>query len=226
MIIEQKNLNYYEQIKPKMMKEFELMYKGTKSLLLEYFNESNVESLYHKSKEVYISLFPKLPYIGGKKNSQTINLIMGAIVLAIIIPLENESLSKHQIGKTIFDTFRMYFDTNPKFILRLVGKYFLTPFSTRRMKKDMEKSLERKYKEDFVMEHVQSGSGQFDFGYNYLECALHKLYTKNNLLKYLPYVCLGDYALFRSLGIGFSRTQTIANGGKLCDFRFKKHGET
>ena len=37
--MEQENLNYYEQIRPKMMKKFELMYRGTKTLLLEYFNE-------------------------------------------------------------------------------------------------------------------------------------------------------------------------------------------
>ena len=220
------NETYYEKISKKMFKEFELMYNGTIKLLLKYFNMQKVDNIYQESREYYIKLIPKLPYIGGKSNSQTINLIMGAIVLSIIFPLENENLSMNQIGKIIFDTFDIYFNANPKFILKLIGKFVLTRLSTNKMKKDLEKSLARKYKEDFVIECVESESGEFDFGYNYLECALYKLYSKHNALKYLPYVCLGDYALFSSIGIGFSRTQTIANGGQICDFRFKKNGET
>ena len=90
----------------------------------------------------------------------------------------------------------------------------------------MDQSLKREYKDDFVMEYVKSDGKKFDFGYNYLDCALYKLYKKFNALKYLQYVCLGDYSLFKSIGIGFYRTQTIANGGKICDFRFKKNGQT
>ena len=79
----------------------------------------------------------------------------------------------------------------------------------------------KKYKEDFVLEHIDPGQ-DFDFGYNYTECAIHKLYQKKGKSEYLQYVCLGDYAMFQSYGMGFTRTQTIANGAPLCDFRFKK----
>jgi hypothetical protein len=40
-----------------------------------------------------------------------------------------------------------------------------------------------------------------------------------------PYPCLLDYALFGALGIELRRTQTLAEGGERCDFRFKKGGE-
>ena len=51
------NNNYYVKIKPKMMKEFELMYKGTKRILREQYSEFEVESFYKKSKEEYGKLF-------------------------------------------------------------------------------------------------------------------------------------------------------------------------
>jgi hypothetical protein len=41
-----------------------------------------------------------------------------------------------------------------------------------------------------------------------------------------PYVCLGDYARMRSLGIGFKRSRSISMGGERCDFRFIKGYET
>ncbi len=32
--------------------------------------------------------------------------------------------------------------------------------------------------------------------------------------------------MYKSLGVGFIRTQTIGNGDPICDFRFKKNIET
>ncbi|MCF2138187.1 MAG: L-2-amino-thiazoline-4-carboxylic acid hydrolase [Candidatus Thorarchaeota archaeon] len=46
--------------------------------------------------------------------------------------------------------------------------------------------------------------------------------TINGYAKYVPYVCLADYALARSVGFGMIRTQTISNGAPKCDFRFRK----
>ncbi len=218
--------NYYTIIKHQMMKEFNAMYKGTRKILAQYFDESMIENLQNESKREYINLFPQLPYIGGKKNKQTINLIMGAIIIAIVRPLEKEGLSKHQIGKIIYVTFHLYFQAKPRLLLFLVRKLILSGFYIKKMKKQIENTFQRKYKEDFVIENVESNGKDYDFGYNYTECALHKLYIKHDAVKYLPYVCLGDYPMFQFLGIGFNRSQTIANGAPHCDFRFKKNGKT
>ncbi len=44
--------------------------------------------------------------------------------------------------------------------------------------------------------------------------------------EFAPYVCMSDMALSNALGWGLIRTQTIADGCKTCDFRFKKGSET
>ena len=218
--------NYYEKTRPKMMKEFNLMFRVTQKLLIPYFDKNKIAELSEECKKHYINLFPELPYLGGNKSNSTINLIMGAIILSIIIPLEKEGLSKSQIGEIIFFTFDGYFKSKPLFIRYVIGKVASSRFFIHGLKKDIEKSLLRKYKEDFVLEHIKSTGQKFDFGYNYTECALHKLFTKKEKLQYLQYVCLGDYAMFKSYGIGFTRTQTIGNGAPICDFRFSKNTGT
>ncbi len=218
--------NYYIATRAKMMREFNAMYKGTRRVLGPYFTESKIDALAVESEKAYRRLFLELPYIGGKKNSETINLIMGAIVLAMIKPLEREKLTRHQIGKIIYDTFVGYFDSRPAIIRRIIGALASSRFFINRMKAQIEKNAQTNYDDNFVIKNVEPDSADFDFGYDYTQCALHTLFEKNGAAEYLRYMCLGDYALFRSLGIGFVRTQTIANGAPRCDFRFKRGGTT
>lgn len=220
------NKNYYIQIHSQMMREFNAMYRGTRRVLKSYFSHDEINRLKDKSEKEYEDLFQNLPYIGGRSNDDTINLIMGAIVLAIVRPLEKEKLSRHQIGKVIYHTFDEYFRAKPAIIRRAIGWLATSSFFVRRMTKQIERSSRREYEDDFVKEYVESEGQPFDFGYNYTECAIQKLYAKHDATKYLRYVCLGDYAMFRSLGIGFTRTRTIANGAAICDFRFSKKGNT
>jgi hypothetical protein len=42
--------------------------------------------------------------------------------------------------------------------------------------------------------------------------------------RYVKYLCLVDYAIMKNMGIAFSRTTTLGNGGPKCDFRFAKAG--
>jgi hypothetical protein len=42
---------------------------------------------------------------------------------------------------------------------------------------------------------------------------------------FIPYVCFLDLPIYKSRGIGLVRTQTLAQGGEKCDFRFNLRGE-
>lgn len=218
--------NYYLSIEQKMMKEFDKMFKGAQISLEHHFSKTIILEIKEKSKNDYINSFPQLPYIGGKSNKNTIDLIVCSVILSMINHLEQKGLSKYQIGKIIFDAFDGYFNSNPRIIRYIMGKLSSTEFFVNAIKKNNDKSLLKEHKGDFVIKNVDPNGEEFDFGYNYTECAIHKLFKKHNKEQYLQYVCLGDYALFKSFNIGFYRTQTIANGAPLCDFRFKKGAKT
>lgn len=217
--------NYYcTTIRRKVMREFNSMYKSTRAVLPEYFTQSKIDLLEQQSRREYKSLLPALPYIGGRKNADTINIIMGAIILATIKPLKGEGLSVKQIGKIIYDTFYWYFYQKPQIARTLIGKIVSSKYNLNRMKAQLAQSVKGEYEDGFVATYVESDGKTFDFGYNYTVCALHKLFEKNDAAEYLRYVCLGDHIMFYSLGIGFTRTQTMANGASYCDFRFCRNG--
>ena len=192
------------------MREFGAMYRSTRQALRPLFTEDEIDMLRDKSERAYLDLFPELPYVGGNKSTSTINIIMGAIVLSMVRPLEDTPLTKHQIGKTIFETFEGYFRAKPRLIQRLIGKLVTSSIGARRLKKQIEKSSQRLYEDDFVTEYVDPAGKDFEFGYDYTECALHRFFAKHDAAEYLRYICLGDYALFRSLSIGFFRTQVLS----------------
>lgn len=218
--------NYYLSNKKRMVNEFKKMYRGVRKSLESNFDKESLDRLERLSEGEYINLLSRLPYLGGDENDHTINFVTGAIALSIIIPLEKEGFTREQIGKVIYDSFYNYFQSIPSILRMIIGFIATSKFFIRRMIKQIEESAQKKYKDDFVLELVESDGRQFDFGYNYKECAIHKLYTKYNKEHYLKYVCLGDFAMFKSYGIGFSRTKTIGNGAAVCDFRFTKKGKT
>lgn len=218
--------HYYVNMKPRMMKDFDKMLKLTRQVLGRHFDKPRIDKLLDESRREYAALIPQLPYIGGKKNSSTANLVVGALMLAIIRPLERAGLTTREIGKVVYEIFELFFESRPRLARWLMGKLMTSKFFMKKKKKQIEKAVFRKYPGAFVTEFVEGNDENFDFGFDVIECAIHKFYKEQEAEKYIPYLCLGDYPTFRSLGIGFTRTQTIGNGAPLCDFRFKKGGAT
>ncbi len=208
------------------MREHRLVFKWTAVSISGRFSNSIVKEIEIESRERFTNLFPALPYIGGKRNNETINVIMGGIIISIIQPLMNRGLNEREIGKIIFDSFEGYFQARPKILRAIIGRILSTKYAIKRMKKQIEQNSKLNYSDNFKMEIVESHSDEFEFGYNYTSCSLCKMFEDNDLKEYHKYMCLGDYALFNSFGVGFKRTTTIAHGAHICDFRFTKQGKT
>jgi hypothetical protein len=217
------NSNYYVNRKPKLMKDFNKIINIARKILGKSFNKSKVSQILDESKRKYEALLPQLPYIGGKKNMSTFNIIEGAWMLAIIFPLEQEGLSVREIGKIMYEILKTYFESTP-LANWLNGKLMWSKFMIKRKK--CGKTTFKQYSGGWVEEFVEGDGKSFDYGLTITECGLCKLYKQYKAEQYVPYLCLTDYPLFRAYGIGFTRTQTIANGAPMCDFRFKKGGKT
>ncbi|UQA56197.1 L-2-amino-thiazoline-4-carboxylic acid hydrolase [Polyangium aurulentum] len=70
------------------------------------------------------------------------------------------------------------------------------------------------------------GDGTFDYGTDYRRCAIRDLAVAHGAAEFAPYICTADIAGSEEFGWGLQRTQTIAQGGERCDFRFRKGGAT
>ena len=218
--------NYYVDNKPKLMKQFRKAINFTRDILNQYYEEEKAENLIFDIKIEVDNLLPVIPYIGGKKNGLTFNLVASAYSLAVIKVLERIGRSERDIGKILYEMSESYFKSKSRFLKWVYPRIIFSKFIFKRGKKKTEKSQLKKYPEDWVFEIVKGDGTNFDVGINYTECGICKFYEKMGAKKYVPYLCLSDYSMARVFGIGLIRTQTLGNGAQSCDFRFKKNYET
>jgi len=64
--------------------------------------------------------------------------------------------------------------------------------------------------------------GAYDYGVDYTRCAIRELALEVGAADFAPYICLADIIGSDELGWGLARTQTLAQGGTHCDFRFRR----
>lgn len=86
-------------------------------------------------------------------------------------------------------------------------------------------SKQRKYENDWVLD-VLEGNGDFDLGYDYLECGVCKLCRDEGCPELAEYLCRLDFVMADMMGMDLKRTTTLVEGGKRCDFRYSRKGET
>ena len=80
-------------------------------------------------------------------------------------------------------------------------------------------SHKRTYDNDWVVD-VLPGNGEYDLGYDYLECGDCKLCRDEGCPELTHYLCDMDYMLTDMMGLDLKRTQTLSEGGCCCDFRY------
>lgn len=78
----------------------------------------------------------------------------------------------------------------------------------------------------WVLRFVEGEAGRFDYGVDYQRCAIRDMAVANGAADFAPYICLADVSGSETFGWGLERTETIAQGGPRCDFRFQRGGET
>lgn len=217
--------NYYIKRTPRLLKDFNKIINIERKILEPLFETAKINQILEESKSKILEFLPQLPYIGGKKNISTFNIIEGAWVLAIIFPLEKEGLNNREIGKIIYDILKKYFDTKP-LSNWWNGRLMFSKFMMKKRKKKCQEAPFQKYSGGWVEKYVEGDGKSYDFGIDITECGLYKLFKQYKAEKYLFYLCLSDYPMYRNFGIGFTRTQIIANGDPICDFRYKRGGAT
>lgn len=78
----------------------------------------------------------------------------------------------------------------------------------------------------WVAQFVPGAGEHFDYGVDYKRCAIHQLALAHGAEDFAPYICLADIVGSDAFGWGLVRTETLAQGGSRCDFRFHRGGQT
>ena len=221
--------DYYMKNKAKLTAQFDKSLHVSKEILLERFNELEIEGIFNKMRKEYDKIIPEIPYIGGRKNSFTSMLVDGVAMLAFFRILEKMGMTYREIGEFCYEFWEKISKIRVHKLEKTgqnpVDQFFNDTYIN--FNKNLAKtSLQKKYPGDFVMEFVEGDGKTFDYGYKFTECGIYKVFKKLGAEKYVPFMCLSDFAQCNIYGFGFTRTQTIGNGDPICDHRFLKNGTT
>lgn len=101
------------------------------------------------------------------------------------------------------------------------AEHYLSPKRIEKQKKWAESTHKRMYENDWVV-NLLPGNGSYDLGYDYLECGICKLCRDEGCPELAKYLCRLDYMFAETMGLRLERSDTLANGGEKCDFRFSR----
>lgn len=221
--------DYYMKNKPKLMNQFNKFLHISEGILLKNFNESQIKVIFNKMRKEFENYIPVIPYIGGKKNPFTTQLVDCVSMLAIFRTLEKENLSYREIGDFNYEFWEkvnhIRINKLEKTGQNPIDQYFNDAYLnlTRNLAKN---SQQRRYPDDWVFDFIEGDRKTFDYGFKITECGIHKVFKKLGAEKFTPFVCLTDFALGNIYGFGFIRTQTLGNGDTMCDHKFLRNGKT
>jgi hypothetical protein len=199
--------------------------KGTQKALARRLGAGRAARLMEEIRAELRSLVPAVPYIGGRDNPFTEWLIYGAYYLAVYRALSAEGHNLEETGRIIFETFQAMAD-HPEWLLRLVGRLKYNERYLKRLRNAAGESRKRRYPGDWVAAFVDGDGVAFDWGLDVTECGICKLYRAQGAEALAPYLCLSDYVVSEAFDRGLVRYRTLAEGDRVCDFRYKKGRKT
>ena len=213
---------YYTDKKVELLKTYDGMEKVFRNVLADDFSNKEADEITQETKQEFKTLIPGIPYVGGDDNPMTEDIEKAAMVLAFYRVGEHYGMTADDVGNTVYSAIEQEYRKYPKWLLRLGSRKYFTDFYFKELKDQAALSQERRYGGDWVIEYVPEAENTYDYGYNITECAIVKYYDQQDAAELVSYLCRLDYLYSDYMDEGLVRTSTLAEGGKYCDFRYKR----
>jgi len=215
----------YASQKSRLLKDFDRMVARVKRVLISRYGEEQAQALIRQSRQEYEALIPQIPYIGDK-SPMLIFLLPTSRYLAVYRALQKRGATVEDGGRLIYEMYEAEAKAIPGPVRRLMGYLWFSPLFLRRVRKRAAESQKRQYPGGYVFTYVEGDGRDFDWGIDYTECSSCKLLKAQDAMELAPCICAIDKVTSELLGWGLTRTMTLAEGFEMCDFRFKKGGQT
>ncbi|NCF67683.1 MAG: methyltransferase domain-containing protein [Chloroflexi bacterium] len=216
--------SYYILRQDYLLREYDGAMRRVRPMLIQKYGNPFVKELEPAARGEFRLLIPQLPYIGGKKNPLTFNLVSTAWFLALYRALQEQGKDGDELGLLVLDLYQAWMDSFPAWYLRLRGWWAFSAITMRQWARRSELSQEQRYPGNWVFSFVPKNG--HDFGVDYTECGIHKFCQEQNTKELMPYLCSVDFIMSERMGLGLERTMTLAEGSPRCDFRFKHRRPT
>lgn len=214
--------NYYQAHQEELLRAFQETNHQARLYLAARQGKKLAEVVTREAAHRFSSLLPRLPEVGGIQNIDTPYLPIAAWYLAYYRPMQAYGQNAADVGRMIYDLNEKELAKYPEAQALAVGARWFTSVNLKKIKKWAVWTQKREYSANWVATFVPGGGQDFEFGYDYQECAVVKYLRSHQASELAPYVCLNDFLKSRTLGTGLQRSMTLAQGDAVCNFRFKQ----
>jgi hypothetical protein len=213
--------NYYQAHREELLQAFDATNHGARQYLAAKDGEQLAQAVTREAAARFASLLPHLPEVGGEQNINIAYLPIAAWYVAYYRPLQARGKTARDVGRMIYDLNVAELASYPKAQARAEGARWFSRAALEQLQRYAAWTQKREYPANWVATFIPGDGREFDFGYDYRECALVKYLRAMQAPELAPYICLNDFLKSRALGTGLRRSQTLAQGDAVCDFRYK-----
>lgn len=168
-----------------------------------------------------VQLVQRMPDPGWQAQQMRSFSIGGAIYIAVYLVVKPYGLTAAQAWELCEAATRRHFAGLPALSRWLLGKLmFSTPWKL--LSRHLAARSQRQLVGGWQVEYLPSQAGEFDYGINYTRCAIFQLAQDAGAADFAPFICQADVVGSDMFGWGLKRTETLAQGGHRCDFRFRR----
>jgi hypothetical protein len=199
---------------------FDGLCKGAGQFLKGRRPPEEIDAMLGEARAIHARLLP-LPDIGGPKNLVYASFVVGPQYVALYRAMRPHGFTAAEVGKLVYDLAVVSL-AQQRDSLRANGERFFTPDYFALLQDWAARSRARRYSMDWVLTVFRGDGAAFDIGVDYTECGLVKYFTAHGVPELAPYPCRIDFPTADAEGTGLRRTTTLATGGRICDFRYKK----
>ena len=215
--------DWYIRRKGRLMRLASFYYRPFRKPLAEAYGKAAGEAITRDAIGRFEVLLPDIPYIGGGKNSMTITLVKVAAKLAMYRALRARGARQEEAARLIHLGEVAFYESVPmRWVMRLQGRGFLSHRGVDMWRRIAATSQQRRYPDDWVYGVVDGDGSDAGMQLDCIECGALKYLEREGAPELTPYLCWIDYPQFAAMGLRLDRTETIAHGGRRCDFRVSR----
>lgn len=193
--------------------------------LAPHFPESELPALWQTIAARFADLLEKMPDPGWRAPSMRMFSTGGAVYIAVRLALAPHGWDAARTWSVCEAATRTHF-ARMRGLQRAAASAGMFSWPMRWLTRDLEARSREAPVGGWVATYVPGDGERFDYGVDYGRCAIRQLAVDAGAADFAPYICLSDIIGSEEFGWGLVRTETLAQGGTRCDFRFKRGGAT
>ena len=183
---------YYLQNAALFEENFAGLNHGAMQYLSLVYNPRTARAICAKAPNQFKKLLRSLPDIGGDANLNTRYLILAAQLISYWPLFQEQGLEAQDLGRMLYQLYLAELQALPPDKARAMGQARFSSRAQESLRKWCAWTQERTYPGNWVTHYVP-GDGEFDFGYDIVECGALKLFQAQGARQVAPYFCLNDF---------------------------------